>query len=84
MDWAQILVFVLAGLFAIFLIITIILIVLLVSISRQIKAAAASAERTANMLESSVSKFSKATLPAVVTKQVAGRILSIAKKKSSK
>lgn len=82
MDWAQILVIVLAVLFAVFLILAIGLAILLVSISRQIKAATASAERTIHAIEGSVASFNKVALPLALTKGILGQLTKIPRKKT--
>lgn len=81
MDWAQILVIMLAVLFALFLIVAIIIGVLIIKVTRQIKSAASSAERTVHALEGSVNAFNKTALPLMVTK---GIISQLAKRSKSK
>lgn len=81
MDWAQILVILLAVLFAIFLTIVVILAVLLVSITRQIKAATASAQRTMVALEDATNQFSRAALPLMITKKIINQVIKTSKKK---
>jgi uncharacterized protein involved in cysteine biosynthesis len=81
MDWAQILVIILAILFAVFLLLAITLAVLIISVTRQIKAAAASAERTVSALEGTVSQFNKAAIPMMITRKVIAQIMKSAKKK---
>lgn len=81
MDWAQLLVIILAVLFAIFLLLAIMLAVLLVSISRQIKAATASAERTMHAIEGSVATFNKAALPLALGRGILDQLM---KKKPTK
>ncbi len=83
MDWAQILVILLAALFAIFLIVAIILAVLLIKITRQIKSAAASAERTVQAIEGSVNTFNKEALPMMVAKGIIGQVAKRSKKKEA-
>ena len=70
MDWAQVLVIVLAVLFAIFLVITIVLAVILLKITRQIKSATASAQRTMHALEGSTKALNSAAMPLMITKAV--------------
>ena len=84
MDWAQILVILLAVLFAVFLIVAIALAILIMKISRQIKSAAASAERTVAALEGSVNAFNKTALPLMMTKGIMSQLLKRSKKKKSK
>lgn len=84
MDWAQILVIVLAVLFAVFLILAIALAVLLVAISKQIKSATASAERTIHALEGSVASFNKVALPLALTKGILGAVMKKPRKKQRK
>ena len=80
MDWAQILVFLLAILFSIFLIVAIILVVLIVRVTKQIREAAESAERTIHTLEDSVNTFSRNTVPLAIAKSVVGQIMKRSKK----
>lgn len=84
MDWAQILVITLAVLFAIFLIVAIVLAVLLIKVTRQIKSAAASAERTVQALEGSVGAFNKTALPLMITKGIVAQITKRSKRKTRK
>jgi hypothetical protein len=75
MDWPQILVIILAVLFIVFLIFAITLIVLIISVTRQIKAAAASAERTVSAIEESVTTFNKVALPMMISKKIIAQVL---------
>lgn len=83
MDWAQILVITLAVLFAVFLVVAIVVAILLIKVTRQIKSAAASAERTVHALEGSVGVFSKTTLPLAVTKGIISQMKKRSKAKGS-
>lgn len=83
MDWAQILVFILAALFVVFLVVAIALIVLLIKVTRQIKSATESAERTVHAFEDSVNTFNKTALPLMVAKGIIGQVAKRAKKKSN-
>ncbi len=80
MDWAQILVFLLAILFSIFLVVAIILVILIVRVTRQISEAAKSAERTIHTLEDSVNTFSRTTVPLAIAKSIAGQVMKRSKK----
>lgn len=51
MDWAQILVVILASFLALFILLGIVLVIILIKVSRQIKAVAGSAERTVRVFE---------------------------------
>ncbi len=82
MDWAQILVIILAVLFAVFLVVAIALAVLILSITRQIKAATASAERTIQAIEGSVASFNKVALPLALTKGIIGQFTKKPRKKA--
>lgn len=82
MDWAQILVFILAILFAIFLIVAIALAVVIISITKQLKAAASSAERTIHAIEGSVANLSKMALPLTLARGVLGQLLKKPRKKN--
>ena len=84
MDWAQILVILLAALFAIFLAVAIALAVLLIKITRQIKSAADSAERTVAALEGSVRTFNKSALPLMVAKGIVGQAVKLSRSKSGR
>lgn len=79
MDWAQILVTLLAVLLAIFLALGVALLVLLIKLTRQIKAVASVAERTVQNIEKTTSGISKVTSPLLLAKLVA-RNLNIFKK----
>lgn len=81
MDWAQILVIILATLFAIFLIVAIVLGFLIVKVTRQIKTAASSAERTVAAVESAMLNMNKAALPLTILRMV---MKQVTKPKSSK
>ena len=81
MEWAQILVIILAILFSVFLIVAIVVAVLILRVTRQIKTAAASAERTVHALENSVGAFSKSALPLMVTKGIISQIMKVSRKK---
>ena len=70
MDWAQVLVIILAIALAIFLILAIVLIVLVIKLTTKIKSIASTAERAANNIEGTVSNISRATSPMFVVKLV--------------
>lgn len=80
MDWAQVLVIILAVLFAVFMIVAIALAVLLLKITRQIKSAAASAERTVHALEGSMSTFNKTALPLMIARGIINRVIKGSRK----
>ncbi len=61
MDWAQILVIILAVVVIVFLLLAVMLLMLLVRVTRQIKAVTGSAQRTAANLEQAVKSFNKAS-----------------------
>ncbi len=81
MDWAQILVILLSVLFTIFLVVAIVIGVLIIKVTRQIKSAADSAERTVHALEGSVNAFNKTALPLMVTKGIISQITKRSKSK---
>ena len=81
MDWAQILVIMLAVLFAVFLVVAIAVALLLLKLTRQIKSATSSAERTMRALEGSVGAFNKAALPLMVTKGIINKLTKHSKEK---
>lgn len=66
MDWAQILVIILAAALAIFLILAIVLVVIGIRITIKIKSIASTAERAASNIEGTVSNLSRATSPLFV------------------
>ena len=80
MDWAQILVYLLAVLFSIFLVLAIMLTVVLLQVTRQIKSAAESAEKTLHSLENSVSTFNRTAVPLMMTKSVIAQVMKYAQK----
>ena len=80
MDWAQILVYLLAVLFSIFLVLAIMLTIVLLQVTRQIKSAAASAEETLHTLEKSVSTFNRTAVPLMMTKSVINQVMKYAQK----
>ncbi len=83
MDWAQILVFILAGFFAIFLLLAIFLAALLIKITQQIKVAASSAERTVSAIEGAVAGLSKASLPLSVIRTILTQVMKHRSKTST-
>ena len=70
MDWAQVLVIILAVALAVFLVSAIVLVGLLIKISRQIKTITGSAERAASNIENTVTNVSRMTSPVYVVKLV--------------
>lgn len=80
MDWAQILVYLLAILFSVFLVLAILLMVVLLQVTRQIRSAAESAEKTLHTLESSVSTFNRTAVPLMMTKSVINQVMKYAQK----
>lgn len=81
MDWAQILVIILAVMLTVLLIVAIALGVLMLKLTRQIKQATASAERTMHAIEDSVTNFNKTTLPFMAAKSIIGRVIKSRRKK---
>lgn len=81
MDWAQILVIILAVFFAVFLLLAILLAALLIRVTRQIKAAASSAERTVAALEMAFTGLSKASLPLTISRTIIKQIIKAKSKK---
>ena len=71
MDWAQVLVIILALFLAVFLLLGIVLTIMLIKVTKQIKAVTGSAQRTADAIEHTVSGVTKATSPIVIMKMVA-------------
>lgn len=70
MDWAQILVIILAVVLAIFLILAIILVALLIKVTQQIKSVTASAQRTVEHFEHAAAGVTKVTSPLVLLRTV--------------
>lgn len=83
MDWAQILVIILAVLFIVFLVIAIALLVLILRVTMQIKAMASGAERTLGMLSGSVGALGKTALPLMVAKSIFRHIVKRSGKKGA-
>ncbi len=84
MDWAQLLVYTLAILFAIFLVLAIVLLVIILKISKQIKSTTASAERAVHALEDSANKLNRTALPLALTKSVLGQVMKRSNKRAKK
>lgn len=76
MDFAMILVYILAAFLALFLLLAIILVVLLIRITKQIKNVTGAAERTAQHFEGVAANFSKISTPAFFAKMVARKLKS--------
>lgn len=68
MDWAQILVIILAVALAVFLVVAITLTVILIRITQQIKTVTSSAERTVEGVEKAVTNFTNVTSPVYLAK----------------
>ena len=83
MDWAQILVIILAAFLALFLLLAIILTVKLIQISRQIKNVTSAAERTALKVEAVATSTAAAMAPAAIAKLIKS-MMSNATNKSKK
>ena len=81
MDWAQILVIILAVFLAIFLLLGIVLIGMFIRISRQIKNVTESAQRTAESIEHTVSRFNQVSSFGYLTKKASGMMKKFKKKK---
>lgn len=84
MDWAQILVYVLAILFAIFLVFAIFLAVLLLKVTKEIKTTTESAGRAVHAIENSVTTLQKTALPLMVTKTVIGQLMKQTRRSDKK
>lgn len=75
MDWAQILVIILASLFAIFMLFAIVLAVLIMKVTRQIKAATSNAERTIAAVELAASAFGRTSVPLTIGRLILSKIM---------
>lgn len=80
MDWSQVLVIILSIVLAIFLILAITLVVMLINVTRQIKAVASSAQRTAEHIEKAASGINKTVSPLLILRT----IQKLAKKRKAK
>lgn len=74
MDWAHIIVIILAIFLGIFLLLAIGLLVLLIKVTRQIKSVTTSAERTAQAIEGSVETLNKFTSPLMISRMVSKQL----------
>lgn len=81
MDWAQILVIILAVCLAIFLLLSIVLVIMLIRVTQQIKAVADSAQRTASGIESAVSNISRFSSPLMLFKYLKKQAGKVSKSK---
>lgn len=72
MDWAQVLVIILAVVLAIFLLLGIVLAVLLIRVTRQIKSVTSSAQRTVDQIEHAAAGISRLTSPLLVLRTLKG------------
>lgn len=70
MDWAQVLVIILAVVLAIFLLLGIILAVLLIRVTQQIKSVTGSAQRTVDHIEHAVDDVRRVTSPLLLLKTI--------------
>lgn len=77
MNWAQVLVIILAIFLALFLLLGIILTLLLIKVTRQIKAATSSAQRTAEYVERAAAGITKITSPAFLVRTIIKHIKKI-------
>ena len=74
MDWAQVLVIILAVVLAIFLVLAVVLVSLLIRVTQQIKAVTSSAQRTAEHFEHAVAGAGKAATPLLLFRTIFGRM----------
>lgn len=74
MDFAQILVYILAATLALFLVLSIVLVVVLIKISRQIKEITSTAQRTVNTVEKTVTNLNSITSPVRIANIVFSQI----------
>jgi len=81
MDWAQILVIILAIVLAVFLILAIVLVSLLIKVTTQIKNVTGSAQRTAEHFEHIFAGASKMTTPMFLIRMVLKQVRKIKKKR---
>ena len=68
MDFAMILVYILASILALFLLLSVVLVVLLIKVTKQIKNVTSKAEQTAEHFESLAGNLSKGTAPAMIAR----------------
>lgn len=67
MDWAQILVIILASFLALFLLLAVVLVIIMIRVTRQIKSVTSSAERTVQLFEKTISQArGLASLPVII------------------
>lgn len=71
MDWAQVLVVILAVFLGIFLLLGITLIIMLIKVTHQIRLVAGSAERTVKVLEKTIAQARGLASPLLIMKMVA-------------
>lgn len=74
MDWAQILVIILAIFLGLLVLSGIVLVVVFIRLTHQIKAVANNAERAARNIENAVHNFSKTTSPLVAVRMIIKRL----------
>ena len=82
MEWAQILVIILAAALALFLLLAIILTIKLIQVSRQIKRVACAAERTALKVESVANSAAAMVAPAAIAKIIKSMMYKTKKHKN--
>lgn len=70
MEWAQVLVIILAVFLALFLLLSTILVVLLIKVTKQIKSVTGAAERTALKFENTASNIATFTSPVALAKMI--------------
>lgn len=74
MNWAEVLVYILAGFLALFLVLAIILAALLIKVTHQIKQVTSSAQRTVEGVEKVVAGFGSVSSPFAIAKLVARQV----------
>jgi hypothetical protein len=70
MDWAQVLVIILAVFLGLFLLLGIVLVIMLIKVTQQIRSVAGSAERTLKVFEKTLSQASWFASPLVAIKMI--------------
>lgn len=80
MEWAQVLVIILAVVLAIFLLLAVVLVSLLIKVTQQIKAVTSSAQRTAEHFEHAVAGAGRAATPWLLIRTLMKQAKKIKKK----
>jgi len=82
MNWAEVLVYILAGCLALFLLLAIILVALLIKVTHQIKQVTSSAQRTVAGVEKVVAGIGSVSSPIAIAKLVAHQVKKTKRRKA--